>query len=115
MLRLDILLSKWEPERLPEALAKFKEIVNLCRYALSLDSYDVWKKFDLADALFFSGEYPAARDQYTTAFDEIPQEERAYFVGVAMAPFRELIALAVLPAELQSRAEQLIQSVGQYL
>lgn len=64
--RLDLLLSKWHPEKQLEAKNGFNKQIHLSRFAVEEDPKDYWRRFDLVDTLLFSDQH----DEALVACDE---------------------------------------------
>jgi tetratricopeptide (TPR) repeat protein len=106
--RIDILLSKWEPDRLAQGQREFMNEIFLCRHMVQQEPTDWWRRLDLGDALLFSGETTEARTVYEEAINLIPGYERKDVLGSFLNPMREIIRAQVLDGELLAEVENVI-------
>jgi hypothetical protein len=60
--RLDILLSKWERDRLTQGQNEFANEIDLCRHEVRKSRDDWWRRFDLAER-FCSRARPQKRER----------------------------------------------------
>lgn len=106
--RLDLVLSKWEPNRASDAKDGFFKQVNLCRYMVQQTPEDYWRRFDLADALLFSGNYSEAHSAYDDAGDLVPDEQRNDTLASVLGPLKSYVTAGVLDGPLLEEVKKVI-------
>ncbi len=110
--RIDILLSKWEAGRLAQGQEEFRKEINLCRQAIEDEMEDepdyLYNRFNLGDALLFSGPDPEARRVYQEAIDTVPRDRRADTLRSVLGPMHDMIRAQVLSGDLLAELEQVI-------
>jgi tetratricopeptide (TPR) repeat protein len=109
--RLDVLLSKWEPQRAMAAREGFAKQVYLCRFMAQESPKDYWRRFDLADALLFSGELTQALDAFDDAIALVPVEARANTLTSVLGPLRNYVTAGVLDETLLAHVNIIIQKL----
>lgn len=109
--RLDLLLSKWEPDRANIAKEGFLKQVHLCRYMVQQAPTDYWRRFDLADALLFSGNYDDAHAAYDEAIAMVPEVERVDVVGSVLGPLMNYVTADLLDTKLLGEARNVIEKL----
>ncbi len=109
--RLDLLLSKWEPTRAEEAKSGFTKQVFLCRHMVQQTPDDYWRRFDLADALLFSGEYAEADTAFDDAVDAVPDDEKADTIASVIGPLRNYQIAEVLDGALRDEVDKVIDKL----
>lgn len=107
--RLDVLLSKWEPQRRDQAKEEFRKQISLCRYAVDDNPKDYWRRFDLADALLFSGEYEESGETLKSAIKAIPDDERIDTVSTVLGPMQDYLNADVLDSALRVEIEKAVK------
>jgi tetratricopeptide (TPR) repeat protein len=107
--RLDALLSRWEPLRLDRAKEKFRKQISLCRYAVDDNPKDYWRRFDLADALLFSGGYEESNKVLGNAINIIPEDERRDTVSTVLGPMQDYLNADVLDNILRVEIEKAVK------
>jgi len=113
--RLDILLSRWEPERARRAKEGFSKQVHLCRFEVQGQPDDYWRRFDLADALLFSGDLAGAHAEFDQAFEKVPAGKRRDVVGSVLGPLRNYLVADVLGEPLRTEVEQIVARLARAL
>jgi len=106
--RLDLLLSKWEPNRASDAKDGFSKQVNLCRYMVQQTPEDYWRRFDLADALLFSGNYGEAHCVYDDAVHLVPDEQRNDTIASVLGPLNSYATAGILDGPLLEEVKKVI-------
>lgn len=106
--RLDLLLSKGDPALLERAREGFRRQVHLCRHEVEEKPDDVWRKFDLADALLFSGQYVEGREVMTLAVEAVPRERRPDTLNSVLGPLRGYLKAGVLSGDLLAQVESVV-------
>jgi hypothetical protein len=96
---MDLLLAKWEPHRRVDARDEFAKEVPLCQYLTQQAPTDYWRKFDLADALLFSGMYIEAQIKYDEALNLVQEKRRDSVIASVLGPMKDFIAAGVLDTE----------------
>ncbi len=109
--RLDLLLSKWEPSRAAAAKEGFAKQVHLCRHMALESPTDYWRRFDLADALLFSGEHAEALRVCDEAIALVPAEARPDTLASVLGPLNNYVAAAVLNGTLMADAKTMIEKL----
>jgi Flp pilus assembly protein TadD len=109
--RLDILLSRWDPDRFAQGRAEFTNEVDLCRHEVRKNPADWWRRFDLADALLFSGETAEARTTYDAAIKLVTNDQRKDVLSTVLGPMRDLITAQVLKGDLLAEVEHIITTM----
>jgi tetratricopeptide (TPR) repeat protein len=110
--RLDLVLSKWDPGRKNLAKEEFTNQVDLCRFMAKKTPEDYWRRFDLADALLFSGDYQGAHSAYDDAIDLVPADRRRDVFGSVLGPLRDYITAGVLDSEVLEEVKKVIAKLG---
>lgn len=113
--RLDLLLSKWEPTRAGEAQAGFSKQVFLCRHMVQQTPDDYWRRFDLSDALLFSGDYAEADTAYDDAVNAVPDDEKADIIASVIGPLRNYQTADVLDGTLRDEVKKVIDKLDAYI
>ena len=75
------------------------------------DPADWWRRFDLADALLFSGETAEARTAYDAAISLVPEHRRKDVLGTVLGPMRDLITVQILQGDLLAEVEHVIATM----
>jgi tetratricopeptide (TPR) repeat protein len=107
--RLDVLLSKWEPQRLEQARAGFQAQRLLCLHEVNKNPRDYWRKFDLADVLLFSGDYQQSGEELENAIKAVPEDERKDTVSTVLGPLLDYLNADVLDGTLRAEVERAVQ------
>lgn len=94
--RLDLLLSKWHPEKQVDAKQGFARQVHLCRFAVAEDPQDYWRRFDLVDALLFSDQHAEAIEACDDAIALVPGDARRDVLPSVLGPLDNLLTVGVL-------------------
>jgi tetratricopeptide (TPR) repeat protein len=108
--RLDLLLSKWEPLRLPQAREAFRKQLNLCRFKVDEDPKDYWRHFDLADALLFCGcgQHDEALQVFDRAVELVPKERRKDTLQSVLGPLQDYLLAGVLQGALEEEVKRVV-------
>jgi len=93
--RLDIMLSKVDPERFSLAIEEFEILEALCRLDLKRDPQDYWRWFDRADSYLLSGKVDEGYRLYAKAIELVPLEYRESELSIVMSPLTNLLLLDV--------------------
>lgn len=109
--RLDLLLSKWEPQRLQQAKEEFEAQIFLCRHMVKLAPMDYWRHFDLADALLFSGDYEKAMEVFSRAVELIPMEVRKDTLTSVLGPLQNYLTANVLKDDLLVEVKKVVETL----
>jgi Flp pilus assembly protein TadD len=109
--RLDILLSKWDPALLAQGQDEFKNEEFLCRHLVQQKPVDWWRRFDLGDALLFSGASTEARGVYGQAINLIPEDQRKDALGSVLGPLADLITAQVLDGDLLAEVKYVVAMI----
>ncbi|CAG1023213.1 partial Magnetosome protein MamA, partial [Methylococcales bacterium] len=110
--RLDLLLSKWEPNRASDAKAGFSKQVFLCRHMVQQTPEDYWRRFDLADALLFSGDYGEAHSVYDDAVRLVPNDQRKDTITSVLGPLTDYITAGILDGGLLEEVNKVITNLS---
>ncbi len=94
--RLDLLLSKIDPERLSLAIDGLDTLELLSRLDLKKDPKDYWRWFDWADSCLLSGKVDQGYRLYTEAIKLVPQEHRESELSTVILPLTNLLLSDVL-------------------
>ncbi|HMH10970.1 MAG TPA: tetratricopeptide repeat protein [Candidatus Nitrosopolaris rasttigaisensis] len=94
--RLDLLLSKIEPNRLSLFLEELDILEALCRLDLKKDPENYWRWFDRADCYLLSGKVGEAYCLYTKAVELVPKEYRKSELSTVVSPLTSLLLGDVL-------------------
>jgi tetratricopeptide (TPR) repeat protein len=106
--RLDLLLSKWDETRRQAAKEGFAKQVHLCRFMAGEAPGDFWRRFDLAEALLFSGEREAALETFDEAVALVPGEARADNLASVLGPLENYVSAGVLDEDLSGAVNAII-------
>ncbi len=110
--RVDLMLSRWEANRADQAKQGFSSQVHLCRHMVQQNPKDYWNKFNLADALLFSGNYAEANLLYDDAISAVPISEREDALrNTVLGPLKGYIAASVLDGELLIEVKKVIMKL----
>lgn len=86
--RLDLILSKVEPNRKSEALRELQKLRNLCNLKLLDDPEEkYWLLFDVADTYLLAGDVTGGLQQYDVAVQSVPAD---YLRSVLLSPISTL-------------------------
>ncbi len=99
MLRIDLILCKWDPEKVRSVMDEFGRCAHLCRYEVSRKPDDFWRRFDLADSLLFSGQIAEANSAYESAVEHTPDEKKAMIFRIVSNPLTAVAARSPLPSD----------------
>lgn len=94
--RLDLILSKIDPERLSLAIDGLDTLELLSRLDLKKDPKDYWRWFDWADSCLLSGKVDQGYRLYTEAIKLVPQEHRKSELSTVILPLANLLLSDVL-------------------
>ena len=94
--RIDLLLSKWYPERRLEAKNGFTKQIHLSRFAVEEDPKDYSRRFDLVDTLLFSDRQADASIACDEAIDLVPVEARKDVFPSVIGPLESFVTAGVL-------------------
>jgi tetratricopeptide (TPR) repeat protein len=109
--KLDLIISKTEPSRLPIAMKQFDDLMPLCQFNITQKPEDPWRRFDLADTHLFSGDHAKAKDFYIDAIKIIKNEYRRSYLITVVGPFHELLAIDALSGDLKSSVEDVAKMI----
>jgi tetratricopeptide (TPR) repeat protein len=107
--RINLLLSKWDPESAQFAKDAFKSQLDLSRHKVRKDPKDYWEIFNLGEIHLFSGEFTEAEETYKKGVAAIPIDVREDKIRSVLGPFRDYVKAEVLDGELLSHVEKLIK------
>ncbi len=93
--RLDIMLSKVDPERFSLAIEEFEILEALCRLDLKRDPQNYWRWFDRADSYLLSGKVDEGYHLYAKAIELVPLEYRKSELSIVMSPLTNFLLLDV--------------------
>lgn len=93
--RLDLILSKVDPERFSLAIEELEILEALCRLDLKRDPQDYWRWFDRADSYLLSGKIDEGYSLYAKAIELVPLEYRESELSIVMSPLTNLLLLDV--------------------
>ena len=96
--KLDLLLSKWYPDKQLEAKQGFAKQVHLCRFAFedAKPEEKYWRKFDLVDALLFPGEHDNVLKACEEAIAFVPKDERKDVLTSVLGPLQNILIVGVI-------------------
>lgn len=94
--RLDLILSKIDPERLSLAICELDTLELLSRLDLKKNPKDYWRWFDWADSCLLSGKVDQGYRLYTEAIKLVPQEHRKSELSTVILPLTNLLLSDVL-------------------
>jgi tetratricopeptide (TPR) repeat protein len=103
--KLQLLISKNDSSRLQIAMKQFDNLKPLCQFNVTQKLDDPWRRFDLADAHLFSGDYANANQLYEDAICTVPNEHCRSYLKSVIEPLQELLTLDVLTGKLKSSVE----------
>jgi tetratricopeptide (TPR) repeat protein len=106
--RLDLLLSKWHPEKQLEAKNGFTKQIHLSRFAVEEDPKDYWRRFDLVDTLLFSDQHDEALVACDEAIALVPAEERKDVLPSVIGPLESFVTAGVLENSTKAVTELII-------
>jgi tetratricopeptide (TPR) repeat protein len=113
--RLDLILSKVDPERFHLAMKEFSILEALCRLDLNRTPNDYWRWFDRADSYLLTGQVDEGYHLYTKAIELVPLEYRQAELSIVMAPLINFLSLDVLPDDSVRTAVQKVVEALQLL
>ncbi|HEY4036194.1 MAG TPA: hypothetical protein VGL94_19720 [Ktedonobacteraceae bacterium] len=113
--RLDLMLSKVDPERLYLAMKEFYVLEALCRLDLNRTPKDYWRWFDRADSYLLTGKVDEGYHLYTRAIELVPLEYRQAELSIVIAPLINFLSLDVLPDDSVKAAVQKVVETLQLL
>lgn len=106
---LDLLLSRGDQEERRAALDRLRDLEHLARFVVGdTEHRDPWKLFDLAQILVLTGRTGEALACARSALDLVQPSERAAMADTVLAPLRDVVRSAVLPAHVTQGVTQLI-------
>ena len=106
--RLDLILSKEDPDRKVAAATQLKKLQHLCSYQVEEKSDDFWRRFDLADSYLLSGDVAEGCRLYDEAMKEVPPEYRRSTFSSVAGPLEELRAAGVLDDPLKAAIDEIL-------
>ncbi|HEX6898364.1 MAG TPA: tetratricopeptide repeat protein [Thermoanaerobaculia bacterium] len=109
--RLELLLSRWEPELLERAKEGFRKQLYLCRHAVQDNPKDYWRQFDLADALLFSGEYKEAHEVFGRAIKLIPEGAQQDTLSSVLGPLHSYVDAGVIQGDLLTEVKKAVDEL----
>lgn len=96
VVRLDLLLSKWNPTLAENAKNNFATQKHLCNYLVIRNPNDCWCRFDFAETLLFSDGLDLALIAYDAAVELVPVEQRKNVLSSVLEPLRDYVIANVL-------------------
>lgn len=110
--RLDLILSKNEPDCESSANQKFELLRYLSTFKLKkeppeLESY--WLRFDLADSYLFLGEPDRGYQLYRQAIDSIPEQYQASVLSSVASPLEEFLTLDIVDDLVKTTIKKILQ------
>jgi len=109
--RTDVLLCRWEADRLDQAKQAFSKAEHLCRYAVSENPIDYWRQFDLADILMFSSNYDESQKVCEKAIALIPELERKDKILSVLGPLRDYLDLDSIKGNLRIAIRNIVKTL----
>jgi tetratricopeptide (TPR) repeat protein len=122
--RLDLIISRVEPERKKQAFQKFEELRDLCQFEVNraLKKIEIekkpelveaayWRIFDHADSLLFSGKIEEGQERYFDALNLVDPKERKSVVSSVISPLNNFLDADVLDDQLKSSVEDVIAAL----
>ncbi|MDH2425062.1 tetratricopeptide repeat protein [Sphaerisporangium sp. TRM90804] len=114
--KLDLLLSRGEPDGQASALARFQDLEDLTRYTAKTEGEkDPWKWLDLADTLAVNGDGAGAVKAAQRGINSLEPAHRASSVEAALPTLRDLVVTNCLPADRLPSVQQLIGEYEKHL
>ena len=114
--KLDLLLSKVDPERKSAALNELDSLEALCRLELKRlektkteDYY--WRQFDHADSFLLSGKIDEGCRLYSEAIVSIPKEYKTFMLSSAAVPLMQLLATGVLDSPITDAVQKVVEEL----
>jgi tetratricopeptide (TPR) repeat protein len=109
--RIDLLLSKVQPDKRPAALGQLRKLEHLARFAAEdasgTDDHP-WKLFDLADTLLLTGRADEGLEVVQQAIQLINPKKRRDFLTSVMQPLQDFLASDVLDPETAAGVRRVI-------
>jgi tetratricopeptide (TPR) repeat protein len=106
--RIDLLLSKWHPEKQLEAKNGFIKQIHLSRFAVEEDPKDYWRRFDLVDTLLFSDQQSEALIACDEAIALVPVEARKDVLLSVIGPLESFVIAGVLENSTKAATELIV-------
>lgn len=123
--RLDLIISKIEPERKERAFERFEELIDLCRFesrkALKeleknpgnpeLIDKASWRLFDHADTLLLSGKIEEGKLRYQQGLELVNPTERKSVLSSVISPLKNFLTANVLEEDIKKDVKDVIDKL----
>lgn len=110
--RLDLLLSKIEPERKSLILEELDTLEALCRLDLKKNPKDYWRWFDQADSYLLSGKVDEGYLLYTKTIELVPVKRRASELSSVISPLISFLVADVLDDRIKGIVQKIIEDLN---
>lgn len=111
--RLDLLLSRIEPERKSYALDEFETLRHLCLIKRKKAPNDYWLWFDLADTYLFVDDVNEGYRLYHEAVQLIPPDYRVSIVTSVISPLEEILSIGVVEDQSKVIVQKIVEEMKQ--
>ena len=109
--KLDLLLSRVDPERRAKALEELDTLEALCRLDLKKNAEDYWTWFDHADSFLLSGDVDKGSRLYQDAVRLVPLEYRESVLSSVVFPLTNLLSADVLDDAVKVAVQKIIEDL----
>ena len=112
--KLNLLLSKVEPELKEKAKAQFEDVQDLCKYRVKKPKKGddpFWPMFDLADSYLLAGDVENGLASYRRAMESVPVERRSSVYSSAASPLENLLKLGVVGDEIETAMKTILSEL----
>jgi tetratricopeptide (TPR) repeat protein len=109
--RLDLLLSKKDPERKVLVSKGLSKLEALSRLELEENPTDYWISFDQADSYLLVGEVDKGYELYTKAIALVPLNQRKSELSSVISPLEDFLVADVLDAQIKIAVEKIIEDL----
>jgi tetratricopeptide (TPR) repeat protein len=109
--KLDLLLSRGEPERKEAAINSFKKLQHLCAYEAETNPNNYWAKFDLADTYLLAADADEGDKKFREAMNAVPIEYRKMVFSSVLSPLQELLSAGVIEDRMKPTVERIIEEL----
>src|SRR6266487_3132689 len=109
--KLDLLLSRVDPERRAKALEELDTLEALCRLDLKKNAEDYWTWFDHADSFLLSGDVDKGGRLYKDAVRLVPLEYRESVLSSVVFPLTNLLFADVLDDAVKVAVQKIIEDL----
>jgi tetratricopeptide (TPR) repeat protein len=111
--RLDLLLSRIEPERKHSVSDELETLRYLCLIKRKKDPNDYWHWFDLADTYLFVDDVNEGYRLYHEAVKLIPPDYRASIVTSVISPLEEILSMGVVEEQSRVVVQKIVEEMKQ--